>query len=86
MTHPLDRLSESRPQAFGGIPIQVSVNATECCDLMVLFNKPNTKRRRRRMRGKYGRLVYDKPVAFQTPRGLVMHPVLFEELKRRLGQ
>ena len=66
---------------FGGTQIFVSENATEIRPRFP--DKKWTKRRRRRVIGKYGSWTVRKPAAFQCGPALYMHPTLYAELKRR---
>ena len=66
---------------FGSVTVTVS---NEAFEMVPIFpDKPNTKRRRRRTLGKYGRTERLNPLAFNTPFGLVVHPILFEKLKEK---
>ncbi len=66
---------------FGSAKITVSA---ECYEMVPVFpDKPRTKRRLRRTRGKFGRSERMNPLAYQTPFGLVVHPSIYEQLKSR---
>lgn len=71
--------------SFMGLKITVSPHATE---LIRLFpDAKRTKRGRRRLLAKYGKrfpgLQRRIPCALKTPFGLVVHPDIYAELKRR---
>lgn len=61
--------------------ILVSPHATE--ERLLFPDKPNTKRRRRRTLGKYGRLSARFPAAFIIAGRTVMHPRIYDELRRQ---
>ena len=66
---------------FGGTKITVS---SECYEMVPIFpDKPRTKRRLRRTRGKFGRTDRLNPLAYQTPFGLVVHPSIYEQMNRQ---
>lgn len=69
------------PQTFGGTKVVVSDHAYEM--VPIFPDKPRTKRRIRRTRGKYGRTDRMNPLAYQTPFGLVVHPKIYAALKAR---
>jgi hypothetical protein len=70
-----------RPQTFGGMKITVS---NEAYKMVPIFpDKPRTKRRMRRTRGKFGRLDRMNPLAYHTSFGLVIHPKLYDALNRQ---
>jgi len=64
---------------FGAQKIVVSVEAYEM--VPIFPDKPRTKRRRRRTRGRFGREDRMNPLAFKTPYGLVVHPIIYAQLK-----
>jgi len=64
---------------FVGMKITVSHEAYEM--VPIFPDKPKTKRRLRRTRGRFGRVDRMNPLAFKTPFGLVMHPILYKKLK-----
>ena len=67
--------------AFSGVNI---IQSSECYEMVPLFpDKKRSKRRDRRVRGKYGRLDRMHPLAYNTPHGMVMHPILYAKLKAR---
>ena len=67
---------------FSGVKITQS-NA--CYEMIPIFpDKKRSKRRDRRVRGKYGRLDRMNPLAYNTPHGMVMHPTLYAKLKQRV--
>lgn len=64
---------------FSGTRVAVS---EECYEMVPIFpDKPRTKRRMRRTRGRFGRVERMNPLAYKTPYGLVIHPILYERLK-----
>ena len=66
---------------FSGVKI---IQSSGCYEMVPLFpDKKRSKRRDRRVRGKYGRLDRMNPLAYQTPMGMVMHPILYAKLKER---
>lgn len=67
------------PQTFAGTRITVSDQAYEMVPLFP--DKPKTKRRLRRTRGRFGRTDRMNPLAFKTPYGLVVHPIIYRQLK-----
>ncbi len=74
-------LSGSLMGTFGGVKVTVSA---ECYEMVPIFpDKPRTKRRMRRVIGKYGRTDRMNPLAYQTPYGMVMHPIIYEKLKQQ---
>lgn len=67
------------PSMFSGIKI---IQSTEAYEIVPLFpDKKRSKRRDRRVRGKYGRLDRMNPLAYKTPNGMVIHPILYQKLK-----
>lgn len=65
--------------AFAGTRVTTSA---ECYEMVPIFpDKKRSKRRMRRTRGRFGRLDRMQPTAYQTPYGLVMHPMLYDRLK-----
>ena len=67
--------------AFSGVKITQS---SACYEMVPLFpDKKRSKRRDRRVRGKYGRLDRMNPLTYKTPFGFVMHPILYAKLKGR---
>ena len=68
-------------QSFSGVKI---IQSSECYEMVPIFpDKKRTKRRNRRVLGKYGRLDRMNLLAYDTPFGIVMHPILYMELKLR---
>jgi hypothetical protein len=66
---------------FGSIKITVS---NEAYEMVPIFpDKPRTKRRMRRTRGKFGRLDRMNPLAYHTYCGLVVHPKIYDGLNRQ---
>ena len=66
--------------AFGGMPITVSLNATQRVQ-----NWPDKKRSKRlikKLTKRLGPQFFDKPAAFKTPMGLVVHPEIYKQLKK----
>ena len=58
----------------------------QCYEMTPIFpDKPRTKRRLRRTRGRFGRLDRLQPMAFQTPYGLVVHPSIYAKLQLQYG-
>lgn len=66
------------PSTFAGTKIITSDQAYEM--VPIFPDKPRTKRRLRRTRGKFGRLDRMNPLAYRTPFGLVVHPKIYAEL------
>jgi hypothetical protein len=66
---------------FGGMQISTSPHATE--ERPIFPDKKWSKRRRRRVIGKYGSWTRRFPAAFQFGNKIVMHPALYRELQRR---
>ena len=64
---------------FGGVPLIFSEHMTQTHPRFP--DKPNTKRRRRRVIGKYGSWNVTRPAMAETPYGLVVHPALREKLE-----
>jgi hypothetical protein len=64
---------------FGGMRVIISEHATE--EFRIFPDKPRTKRRMRRLRGKWGNETRRRPCAFQTPQGLIVHPAIAAKLK-----
>ena len=69
------------PNAFAGMKVTVSLNATE--RVLRWPEKRRSKRLIKKMTKRLGPQVWMKPAAFQTPMGLVVHPEIYAELKRR---
>lgn len=67
--------------AFGGMRVTVSDQAYEM--VPIFPDKPRTKRRLRRTRGKFGRADRMNPLAYKTPFGMVVHPIIYERLKNQ---
>mgnify|MGYP007046953596 CR=1 FL=1 len=64
---------------FSGTKITVS---SECYEMVPIFpDKPRTKRRLRRTRGRFGRTDRLNPLAYQTPFGMVVHPIIYDRIK-----
>ncbi len=70
-----------RPQVLGGTKITVSDQAYEI--VPIFPDKPRTKRRMRRTRGKFDRVDRMNPLAYHTPYGMVVHPKIYDALKRQ---
>lgn len=66
---------------FGGVPVYVSPHATETRPRFP--DKKRTKRRLRRVIGKYGSWYMRAPACLRFNGALIMHPKLADELKRR---
>lgn len=47
-------------------------------------DKRNTKRRRRRVIGKYGSWFVLRPTCIKTQHGLVMHPLIHDQMRREM--
>ena len=67
-----------------GTKITVSVNATERAERWPV--KRRSKRLHKKLTKLRGQQFYDKPAAFQTPFGLVVHPEIYAEFKRQATQ
>jgi hypothetical protein len=67
---------------FGGLNVTVSIHATERVGPHWPV-KPRSKRLHKKMEKKRGPQFTVKPAAFNTPLGLVVHPEIYAELKRR---
>lgn len=64
---------------FAGMPI---VQDPKCATTVPIFpDKPNTKRRRRRTLGKFGRLTRTEYRVYRIGGILVVHPVAYARLK-----
>ena len=63
-----------------GVRITVSEHAMKRVPLFP--EKKWTKRRRRRVIGKYGRWSENRPAAWMIGNGAIMHPVLYAQLKK----
>ncbi|MGJ8624627.1 MAG: hypothetical protein ACSHW1_17935 [Yoonia sp.] len=70
-----------RPSTFGGSQVFVSPEATE--EVARFPDKKWTKRRRRRVIGKYGSWSFHKPCAFRCGPALYVHPKIYAELNRQ---
>jgi hypothetical protein len=66
--------------AFGGTKIIVSNEAYKM--VPIYPDKPRTKRRLRRTLGKYGRTDRMNPMAYDTPHGMIVHPIIYQKLKK----
>lgn len=73
-----------RPGPFGGMQVFVSDHATT--DEPRFPMKKWTKRRRRRVIGKYGSWTVRKPAAFRAGPALYVHPAIYAEMKSTLGE
>lgn len=71
-------------QTFGGTQIIVRNDMTE--ELPRFPGKPWTKRRRRRVVGKYGSWTYHKPAAFRVGPAIICHPKIYAEMQRQAQQ
>lgn len=66
---------------LGGMPIYIRDDMT---DTVPRFpDKKWTKRRRRRVIGKYGSWTYEKPAAYRVGPAFIVHPKIYAELKRQ---
>jgi hypothetical protein len=70
-----------RPRTFGGMQVFVSADATE--EVARFPDKPWTKRRRRRVIGKYGGWTRHIPCAFRCGPVLYVHPKIYAEMQRK---
>lgn len=68
------------PVTFRGLPVHVTEGALE--RVARFPDKKNTKRRRRRVIGKYGSWSVLKPVAYRIGGALVVHPEIYARLKK----
>ncbi|WP_291732273.1 hypothetical protein [Leisingera sp. F5] len=68
------------PNMFSGVKITVSDQAYKM--VPIYPDKPKSKRRLRRTRGKFGRTDRMLPLAFKTPFGLVVHPRIYSEMRQ----
>ena len=68
-------------QSFLGTPIIVRDDMTE--ELPRFPDKHWTKRRRRRVVGKFGSWTYHKPAAFRVGPSIICHPKIYAELQRQ---
>ena len=66
---------------FEGIKVWVSDAAAET--VPIFPDKPATKRRLRRTRGKFGRTHREVPTTYRVAFGLIVHPTIYRELKKR---
>jgi hypothetical protein len=66
--------------SFGGLQVFVSAHAVQTRPIFP--DKKPTKRRRRRVIGKFGGWTKDFPAAFQAGPALYVHPKIYAELKR----
>lgn len=71
----------TRPQSFAGVPVTVSAAATEI--VPIFPDKRPTKRRRRRVVGKFGSWTRRAPCVFRHEGGLIVHPKIYAELRSR---
>lgn len=69
------------PGTFNGVRVIESVHALRREKRFPW--KPATKRRMRRVIGKYGSWHIHVPCAYSTPAGLVVHPVIMTGLRNR---
>ena len=67
---------------FGAEKVIVSNEAYEM--IPIFPDKPRTKRRLRRTRGRFGRTDRMNPLAFKSPYGLIVHPIIYHKLKETL--
>lgn len=68
-------------QTLAGTPVFVSEHATK--EEVRFPDKRSTKRRRRRVIGKYGSWKKHVPCAFRAGPALYVHPTIYAELKRQ---
>lgn len=64
-----------------GMPITVSIHATE--ERPIFPDKKNTKRRRRRVVGKFGSWTYRAPAALLFGNQLIAHPQIYHALLKQ---
>lgn len=64
-----------------GTNVIVSDQAYEI--IPIFPDKPRTKRRLRRTRGKFGRTDRMNPLAYKTAYGFVVHPKIYHMLKQQ---
>ena len=69
---------------LGGVPVFVSAEAMTTEPRFP--DKKWTKRRRRRVIGKYGSWFVRRPACFTTAQGMIMHPRIFERLRMELRE
>lgn len=56
--------------------------STEAYKMVPIFpDKKRTKRRNRRTIGRFGRLDRMQPMAYETPYGIVAHPLIYSKLR-----
>lgn len=67
--------------SFNGMPVQISPHATK--EVVFFPDKPRTKRRMRRLIGKYGRDRKHVPASYRLGNTLVVHPVIYAKLQQR---
>jgi hypothetical protein len=67
-------------ETYKGLRVHISSNATNTVPRFP--DKKNTKRRRRRVIGKYGSWLVVRPGAYVLMGRLVVHPAVYEEMKR----
>lgn len=66
---------------FQGVPVVVSEHATETVPRFP--DKKRTKRRMRRVRGKYGSWMVARPCAYEAMGKLIVHPLIADRLRRQ---
>lgn len=67
--------------SFAGMLVSVSAHATE--ERPIFPDKRNTKRRRRRVVGKYGAWTRRYPAAFRMGAQLVVHPAIYAVMQHQ---
>lgn len=70
----------AKPQVFGGVQIIVRDDMTDTVPRFPY--KKWTKRRRRRVIGKFGSWTWEKPAAYRVGPAIICHPKIHAELKR----
>ncbi len=75
-----DIFADAMPTTFGGTRVMGSDAATAL--YRIFPDKPRTKRRMRRLRGKWGNEFIRKPCAYQTANGLIVHPTIWAQMKQ----
>jgi hypothetical protein len=69
---------------FGGLPVTVSLNATERTGPYWPVRQ-RSKRLHKKLMKKRGPQFFDKPAAFKTPYGLIVHPDIYAEFEKRMS-
>jgi hypothetical protein len=69
---------------YGGLQIFVSSHCTE--EVCRFPDKKRTKRRMRRVIGKYGSWKVRRPAAYRAGPALYVHPVIYDQMRRELAE